>query len=157
MLGTLKAAVLMCAAAMIPFAVATVAWSPSAQAAGPAAGACPGGKQVKSAPLTANGSTWGTVRLCYNSSDAQAWAVITYSGPGCDAPEVVRCGGATVKHKGGSDAKHCDTADGATRCASSHIPDDAGNPSNASAWLCAVPSAPYVCKQYAVGHTGYYP
>jgi hypothetical protein len=158
MLGTLKGPVLMCAAAIIPFAAATVVWAPSAQAAIPAAGVCSGGKQVKSAPLRANGHTYGTVYLCYNSSAARAWGVVMSGTPGCEASgNVEGCGGATVEHKGGSDAKQCTIATKATSCATGHIPDGAGNPSNASAGVCVRPATPFVCGQDAVGHTSNYP
>jgi hypothetical protein len=156
--GTLKGAALMCAAAVIPLAAATVVWAPSAQAAVPAASVCPGGTQVESAPLKANGLTFGTVHLCYTSSGARAWAVVTSGRPACQVSgNVEGCGDATVKHKGGSDARHCSIATDATSCATRRIPDGAGSPSSASAEVCVVPAAPFACRTYAVGHTSSYP
>jgi hypothetical protein len=158
MLGTLKAAVLMCAAAIIPLAAAAVVWAPSARAMIPAAGACSGGKQVESAPLRANGSTFGTVHLCYDSSHARAWGVVTSGISACEAfGDVQGCGSATVEHKGGGDAKNCAIAAKATSCATGQIPDSSGTPSSASAQVCIVPAAPAACKQWAVGHTSNYP
>jgi hypothetical protein len=157
MLGTLKGVVLMCAVAITPLAAGTVVWVPSAQAVVSAAGVCSGGKQVRSAPLRANGFTWGTVYLCYNSSGARAWGVVTSGEPGCQDPDVVGCGGAIVEHKGGGDAKQCAIATDATSCATGRIPDGAADPSKASGEVCIEPAAPFACKVGAVGHTSNYP
>jgi hypothetical protein len=158
MLGTLKGAVLVCAAAIIPFAAATVMWAPVAQAAASASAVCSGGKQVASAPLKANGSTWGTIHLCYNSSSAQSWGVVTSGMPACWAShDVYGCGGATVEHKGGTGAKNCNIARHAKTCATGRIPDGPSTPSNASAQVCILPAAPFACEQWAGGQTTNYP